>query len=93
MLVIVKSAPSTPEGKRGITMAKDMAANIVLTQNAVYFAQEDRLDSFSGIIYALEDGIRLRGLRDDEFNKGVKKLDYDGLIKLMIEEDKVIGIF
>jgi sulfur relay protein TusB/DsrH len=93
MLVIVKSAPDTPEGKRGITMAKDLAANVVLIQNAVYFAQKDRLDGLSAIIYVLEDDIRLRGLRDDEINKGIKKLDYDRLIELMIEEDKAIGIF
>jgi len=93
MLVIVKNAPDTPEGRRGIKLAIDMSSNIVLIQNAVYFAQKDRLDGFSSIIYALEDDIRLRGLRDEELKKGIKKLDYDGLIELMIEEDKVIGIF
>jgi sulfur relay protein TusB/DsrH len=69
------------------------AANIVLIQNAAYFAEKDRLDGLSAIIYVLEDDIRLRGLRDNEINKGIKKLDYDRLIELMIEEDKVIGIF
>jgi sulfur relay protein TusB/DsrH len=93
MLVIIKSSPDTPEGKSGIKLAIDMVANIVLIQNAVYFAQKDRLDSFSGIRYALEDDIRLRGLRDEELRKDIKKLDYDGLIELMIEEDKMIGIF
>jgi sulfur relay protein TusB/DsrH len=93
MLIIIKSFPDTPEGKRGIKLAIDMAANVVLIQNAVYFAQGDRHDSFNGIIYALEDDIRLRGLRDEELRKDMKKLDYDGLVELMIEEDKLIGIF
>jgi len=93
MLVIIKSSPDTSEGKRGIKLAMDMSANIVLIQNAVYFAQKDSLDGFSGIIYALEDDIRLRGLRDEELRKDMKKLDYDGLVELMIEEDKLIGIF
>jgi sulfur relay protein TusB/DsrH len=93
MLVIVKSAPGTPEGGRGIKLAIDMAANVVLIQNAVCFAQKDKLDGFPGIIYALEDDIRLRGLRDEELKKGIKKLDYDGLIDLMVEDDKIIGIF
>jgi sulfur relay protein TusB/DsrH len=93
MLVIIKSSPDTPEAKRGIKLAMDMAANIVLIQNAVYFAQKNRHDSFTGIIYALEDDVRLRGLRDEELRKDMKKLDYDGLVELMIEEDKIIGIF
>jgi len=38
MLVIVKSTPDTPEGKRGIKLAIDITANVVLIQNAVYFA-------------------------------------------------------
>jgi len=93
MLIIIKSSPDTPEGKRGIKLATDMAANVVLIQNAVYFAQVDRHDSFIGIIYALEDDIKLRGLRDEELRKDMKKLDYDGLVELMSEQDKVIGIF
>ena len=92
MLVIVKSAPGTPDGRRGIKLAIDMATNVVLIQNAVYFAQKDRLDDFSGVIYALDNDIRLRGLRDEELKKDIKKLDYDGLVELMVEEDRVIGI-
>jgi sulfur relay protein TusB/DsrH len=93
MLIIIKSSPDTPEGKRGIKLATDMPANVALIQNAVYFAQGNGDNSFNGIIYVLEDDIRLRGLRDEELRKDMKKLDYDGLVELMIEEDKVIGIF
>jgi len=93
MLIMVKSAPDTPEGKRGIKMAGNMAANVVLMQNAVYFAIKNKLEGFSGIVFALEDDLRLRGLKDEELSKDLKKLDYDGLVELMIEEDKVIGIF
>ena len=93
MLVIIKSSPDTPEGKSGIKLAMDMAANVLLIQNGVYFAQMNRHNSFTGMLYALEDDIRLRGLRDEELRKDMKKLDYDGLVELMIEEDKMIGIF
>lgn len=93
MLVIVKSAPDTPEGKRGIKLAMDMAANLVLLQNGVYFALKERLEGFYRTAYILDEDIKLRGLKDKELGKGIKKIDYDDLVDLMAEEDKVVGIF
>ncbi len=93
MLVIVKSAPDTQDGRRGIKLARDMAADLVLLQNGVYFAQKERFEGFCGSIYVIDDDARLRGLRDDEIEKNVKKLSYDGLTDLMTEEDKVVGMF
>lgn len=93
MLIIIKSSPDTPEGKKGIKLAMGMAANVFLIQNAVYFALSDKNNSFNGIIYALEDDLKLRGLKDEELRKDIKKLDYDGFVELMAKEDKVIGIF
>lgn len=93
MLVIVKSAPDTIDGKRGIKLARDMAADLVLIQNGVYFAQNERFEGFCGTAYALDEDTRLRGLKDGEIKKGLKKLDYDGLVDLMADEDKVVGMF
>ena len=93
MLVMVKNAPDTPEGKRGITMAREMAANIVLIQNAVYFALTDGLEGLPGIVYALEDDLRLRGLNNNDLKGDIRRLDYDDFIDLMVEDDRVIGIF
>jgi len=94
MIVIVKSAPDTPEGKRGIKMARDMAANLVLIQNAVYFALKNSLEGFSGsIVFALEDGLKLRGLNNKDLKGDIRKLSYDGFIDLMVEDDQVMGIF
>lgn len=93
MLVIVKSAPDTPEGKRGVKLARDMAADLILLQNGVYFAQKERLEGFCGTAYILDEDSNLRGLKDDELQNGIKKLDYDALIDLMAEEDKVVGMF
>jgi sulfur relay protein TusB/DsrH len=91
MLVIIKSSPDTSEGKRAVKLARDMAADICLIQNAVYFAQRDRLEGFCGTAYVLDEDSRIRGIKDIE--KGIKKIDYDGLVDMMAEEDKVIGIF
>ena len=93
MLVIVKSAPDTLEGTRGMTMAKEMGANVVMIQNAVYFALKDRLEGLPGIVYALEDDLRLRGLNNNDLKGDIRRLDYDDFIDLMVEDDRVIGIF
>jgi sulfur relay protein TusB/DsrH len=93
MFVIVKSGPDTQDGKRGVKLARDMAADICLIQNAVYFAQKERLEGFCGKVYILDKDAGLRGLKDDELEKGIKKIDYDGLVELMAGEDKVVGMF
>jgi sulfur relay protein TusB/DsrH len=93
MLVIVKSAPDTADGKRGIKLARDMAADVVLLQNGISFAQKERLEGFCGTAYVLDDDVRLRGLKDDEIEKGIKLVDYGSLVDLMANEDKVVGMF
>lgn len=95
MLVIIKSAPDTPEGRRGVKIARHMSADIVLLQNGVYFMQKERLEdlSFYRTVYVLEDDRRLRGLKDQEDKKNIKKITYDSLIDLMAGSDKVVGMF
>ncbi|MEC4676109.1 MAG: DsrH/TusB family sulfur metabolism protein [Nitrospirota bacterium] len=91
MLVIVKSAPDTPEGKRAVKLAGDMAADICLIQNAVCFAMTGRLNGFCGTAYVLNEDMKLRGI--GSIDKGIRELDYDGLVDLMINEEKVVGVF
>ena len=93
MLVIIKSAPDTTEGRRGVKLARDMAADIVLIQNGVYFAQKEQLEGFCGTAFVLEDDTRMRGLIKDGIDKDIRNIDYDGLVDLMAEKEKVIGMF
>jgi sulfur relay protein TusB/DsrH len=93
MIVLIKSAPDTSDGARGVVLAKDGNADIVLLQNGVYFAQQDRLDNFSGAVYALDDDMRLRGLTDTERDPRVKAIDYDKLTDMMTGGKKVVGMF
>lgn len=93
MLVIVKSAPDTPDGKRGVKLARDMAADLVLIQNGVYFAQRERLGGFCGTVHVLNDDLRLRGLSDNEIEKDVRRFEYDDFVDLLANEDKVTGMF
>ncbi len=95
MLVIIRNAPDTPEGKRGVKIARDMSADIVLLQNGVYFLKEQALEDLGFVMtaYVLEDDRRLRGLMGADENKNIKDIDYGGLVDLMTETDKVIGMF
>jgi sulfur transfer complex TusBCD TusB component (DsrH family) len=95
MLVIVRNAPDTPEGKRGVKLARAMAADLVLLQNGVCFLREDHLEDlgFCGTAYVLEDDRRLRGLKIDAEKKNMKGISYDNLIDLMIGSGKVVGMF
>lgn len=93
MIVMIKSAPDTADGARGLTLAKEGGADIVLLQNGVYFAQKDRISGFSGMVYVLDDDKRLRGLKDAEVDARVKAIGYDQLTDLMMQSDKVVGMF
>lgn len=93
MLVIIRSAPDTVEGKRGVKTARSLSADVVLLQNAVYFAQKDRLDGFRGTAYVLEEDCRLRGLADTDIVGGIKQIGYDELVDLMADDEKVVGTF
>jgi len=93
MLVIVKNGPDTPEGERGMTVARDAVANVLLLQNGVYFAQGERLEGFHGTVYVHDGDKMLRGLKDEELVEGIEKSDVDALIDLLAREDKVVGMF
>jgi sulfur relay protein TusB/DsrH len=95
MLVIIRSAPDTVEGKRGIKLAGDMSASLVLLQNGVYFIEGRALDNsgFAGRVYVLADDKRLRGIQTGETQIRVSDIDYDGLVDLMTESSNVVGMF
>lgn len=93
MIVMIKSAPDTTDGARGMTLARDSGADLVLLQNGVYFAQKERLGTFTGTVFALDDDKRLRGLKDAEMDDRVKIIDYDKLTDIITSDEKVTGMF
>lgn len=93
MLVMIKSAPDTTDGAIGLTLAKEGGADLVLLQNGVYFAQKERMGTFSGAVYVLDDDKRLRGLKDSEMDERVKTIDYDKLTDIITGGEKVAGMF
>ena len=95
MLVIVRSAPDTVDGRRGVKLARDMAADVVLLQNGVYFMHQAHLEDlgFCGTAYVLSDDRRLRGVDPIESDRRAKEISYDGLVDLMTESNNVVGMF
>jgi len=95
MLVIIKNAPDTSEAKRGVKLASALSADIVLLQNGVYFSQGQKLEDagFRGRAYVLQDDRLLRGLKTVHDSKNIQEINYDSLVDLMTENDKVIGMF
>jgi sulfur relay protein TusB/DsrH len=93
MLVMIKSAPDTTDGALGLTLAKEGGADLVLLQNGVYFAQKERLGTFTGNVYVLGDDKRLRGLKDSEVDERAKTIDYDKLTDIITGGEKVVGMF
>jgi len=91
MLVIIKSAPDTQGAGRAVKLARDMVADIALIQNAVCLARPEMLEGFCGTAFALDEDLKLRGIKDIE--KSVKEITYDELVDLMAENDKVVGAF
>lgn len=93
MLVIVKSAPGTAEGSRGVKFARDMAADVLFVQSGAYFCRKDRLEGFCGTAYVLDADRRLRGIEDEEMEKNAKPVSYAEFVGLMADEEKVVGMF
>lgn len=93
MLVIVENGPDTADGKRGVKLARDMAADLFLIQNGVYFAQKERLEGFYGTAYVLEDDLKLRGIKGADIGKSIREIGYDSFVDLMSDSDKVVGMF
>ena len=93
MLVIIKSAPDTNDGALGLTLAKESGGDLILLQNGVYFAEKERLGSFPGAVYVLNDDMRLRGLTDSELNARSEAIDYERLADIITGGDKVVGLF
>ncbi len=93
MIVMIKSAPDTSDGTLGLTMANDGAADLVLLQNGVYFAQKERLGAFLGQVYVLEDDTKLRGLTIAEMDARAKTINYDELTDIITSGKRVVGMF
>lgn len=91
MLVIIKSAPHTDEAQRGLSIARETSADIVLLQDGVYITRQGGLDGFKGTAYALEDDVMLRGKGSGD--GGAKRIGYGELVDLMAGEEKVVGLF
>jgi sulfur relay protein TusB/DsrH len=93
MIVMIKSAPDTSEAKRGITLAGELSADLVLIQNAVNLARLVQIGGIRGTMYALDEDLRMRGLGPNSDIGAIRRIDYDMLVDLITKADKVHGAF
>ncbi len=93
MIVMIKSAPDTAEAKRGIMLAGDLAADLVLIQNAVYLARPGQVGGIRGAVFALDEDLCMRGLGPEADIGAVRRIDYDMLVDLITKADQVHGAF
>lgn len=89
MLVVIKSGPGSAEAQRGLKLAKETSADIVLIQDGVYLEKQGAVD-FPGTVYVLDDDVRLRGAGAVG---SAKTIGYDELVDLMSGANKVVGMF
>lgn len=100
--LLIGSPVSTPNGSRGLRIARDLAAKggtvaVVLLQDAV-------LAAFSGMgrdaveqacaagvrVYVLYEDLRLRGYRPGELRAETQILDYPALVDLMTRDGTAV---
>ena len=93
MLVMIKSAPDTPEAKRGVSLAADLGADLVLIQNAVYLARSLKDKGFRGAAHVLDEDLRMRGLGPEADIGAATRIDYGTLVDLITQTDQVHGAF
>ncbi|KKM84449.1 hypothetical protein LCGC14_1299070 [marine sediment metagenome] len=91
MLVIIKSSPDAMGAGSAVKLAEEMSADIVLLQDGIYLAEQDRLEGFSGTAHVLSEDLRLRGV--ESISKNIIPIGYEELIDLMAANDKVMGMF
>lgn len=93
MLLVIKSAPDTQEADRGISLAADLGADLVLIQNAVYLARSIRAKGFRGKMHVLDEDLRMRGLGPDADIGTARRINYDTLVDLITQAEPVHGAF
>jgi sulfur relay protein TusB/DsrH len=94
MIVVVKSGPDSTDGRRGVAFARSEEAVLVLIQNAVVFAHAEFAGSAGpSATYALEDDLRLRGLKAEDLDERILRVGYPELLDLLAAGDKVVGAF
>jgi sulfur relay protein TusB/DsrH len=87
MLFLISSAPDTREFKTSYRLAKDMGADVCLLQNAVYGSRNLN----DNTVYVLKDEMQLRGIKEHEISG--KIIDYNQLVDLIKNADRVVGMF
>ena len=91
MLVIIKSSPDLKGATSAVKLAEEMSADIVLVQDGIYLAEQNRLEGFSGTAHVLGEDMKMRGV--DSISQDIRTIGYEELVELMAANEKVMGMF
>ena len=87
MLIVIKSPPCSQEASQAIKKAAELAADIVLIEEAVRHALKDMLVGFCGTAFALEDDVSSRLPDGAELESGVKLVSAEDLQQMLAREE------
>lgn len=93
MLVVIKSPPGSPGAERGIDLAREKAADILLVGEGAGLARKGALEGFCGTAFVLRNDLLSAGIIEGEMEQSVKALSSEELSALLGREDKVEGPF
>jgi sulfur relay protein TusB/DsrH len=93
VFVIIKSPPGSEGAARGIRLAREEAADLLLIGDGVRLARKDMLEGFCGAAFAHSADLRLRGVGEAELEKGVRAVSCEEFVELLAGAEKIAGPF
>lgn len=90
MLILIKSPPGSLEAASAIKKAAELAADIMLLEDAAGFALMNMLEGFCGTAFVIATDISSRLPQGSELEKGVKLISAEEK-ELMLEREEHSG--
>jgi hypothetical protein len=71
-IIVIKGGPGSEGARRGVELARDCVADILLREGGVLLAAPEAMEGFCGMVYAVREDMEARGVR--EVKRGVRVL-------------------
>lgn len=93
MFVIIKSPPDSEGARKGLKLAKDRAADVLLISDGVNLARKGMLEGYCGTAFVLDSDLAQRGITGKDLEKGVKSVSPAEFVDLVVRSEEVVGPF